>query len=152
MATMPTPSRPPVLYQLSNEEQNLSIRIVVAVDGSILKLSYQDGDTEPREFAPAQIATPGPDDVIRATIVLDDGGSSLVETTFELVLPGVFVGSDVSEQGPFGVLAAGLRIKHFIVTTDSIPPGPLQEVEAIQLFARAIAQHPEGSEEPAVVA
>jgi hypothetical protein len=78
------------------------------------------------------------------SVVLDDGGASLVMTTFELILPIVFLGSDVSEEGPFGVMAAALRIKSFITTTDSIPPGPQQEVEAIQLIARAIAHHPGG--------
>jgi hypothetical protein len=144
MTTESTDSRPAVLYQLSNEEQNLRIRTVVAADGSIASLSYQEGDAEPREFSGAEITTPAAGDGVRGSVVLDDGGASLVMTTFELILPFVFLGSDVSEEGPFGVMAAGLRIKNFITTTGNIPPGPQQEFEAIQLFARAIAHHPEG--------
>lgn len=144
MTTEPTDSRPAVLYQLSNEEQDLRIRTVVAADGSITSLSYQEGDGEPREFSGAEITTPTAGDGVRVSVVLDDGGASQVMTTFELILPFVFIGSDVSEEGPFGVMAAGLRIKNFITTTGSIPPGPQQEFEAIQLLARAIAHHPEG--------
>jgi hypothetical protein len=144
MTTESTDSRPAVLYHLSNEEQDLRIRTVVTADGSIASLDYQEGDAEPREFSGAEITTRAAGDGVRVSVVLDDGGASLVMTSFELILPFVFLGSDVSEEGPFGVLAAGLRIKNFITTTGSIPPGPQQEFEAIQLFARAIAHHPEG--------
>lgn len=143
MTTSPTASRPAVLYHLSNEDQTLRIRTIVAADGSIASLSYQEGDAEPCEFAGEQITTVAGDG-IRASVTLDDGGSSLEQITFELILPLVFIGSDVSEEGPFGARAAGLRIKQFLITTGSIPPGPLQEIDAIALFARAIAHHPEG--------
>jgi hypothetical protein len=144
MTTESTDSRPAVLYDLSDKEQTFRVRTVVAADGSVASLSYQEGEADPREFSGAEITTPAAGDGIRVSVVLDDGGASLVMTTFELILPIVFLGSDVSEEGPFGVMAAGLRIKNFITSTDSIPPAPQQEVEAIQLFARAIAHHPEG--------
>jgi hypothetical protein len=144
MATESTDSRPGVLYRLTTEEQDLTIRTVVAADGSIASLSYQEGDAAPREFSGAEITTPAAGAGVRVSVTLDDGGASLVMTTFELILPTVVLGSDVSEEGPFGAMAAGLRVKHFLTTTDSIPPGPQQEFEAIQLFARAIADHPEG--------
>jgi hypothetical protein len=144
MTTESTDSRPGVLYRLSNEAQDLTIRTVVAADGSIASLSYQEGDAEPRVFSGAEMTTPAAGAGVRVSVMLDDGGASLVTTTFELILPMVALGDDVSEEGPFGVKAAGLRVKHFITTTGSIPPGPQQEFEAIQLFARAIADHPEG--------
>jgi hypothetical protein len=143
MTTETTVFRPAVLYHLSDEANELHVRTIVAADGSIGTLSYQVGDTEPRVFSGADIARPAGAG-IRAAVVLDDGGASLEMVTFELVLPFVALGDDVSEEGPFGVLAAGLRIKEFLVTTGSIPPGPQQEVTAIELFARAIAHHPEG--------
>ena len=140
---MTTLAHPGVLYHLSDEAQTLHIRTVVAADGSIASLSIQEGDTEPRAFSGEQITVLAGDG-IRVSVVLDDGGSSLVMTTFELILPLVFIGSDVSEEGPFGVKAAGLRVKHFLTTTGHQPAGPMQEFEAIGLFARAIAHHPEG--------
>jgi hypothetical protein len=144
MTTESTESRPGVPYRLSNEAQDLTIRTVVAADGSIASLSYQEGDAEPRVFSGAEITTSAAGVGVRASVMLDDGGASLVMTTFQLILPIVALGDDVSEEGPFGAKAAGLRVKHFITTTGSIPPGPQQEFDAIQLFARAIADHPEG--------
>ena len=58
MTTESTDSRPGVLYRLSNEAQDLTIRTVVAADGSIASLSYQEGDAEPRVFSGAEITTP----------------------------------------------------------------------------------------------
>jgi len=141
---MATLSQQQVLYHLSNEENDLHIRTIVGADGSVATLRYQEGEAEPREFSGADITTIAAGAGVRATVMLDDGGASRELVTFELVLPLVVLGSDVSEEGPFGVFAAGLRIKTFIVTTGSIPPGPQEEFEAIQLFARAIAHHPEG--------
>jgi hypothetical protein len=53
MTTESTDSCPAVLYHLSNEWQDLRIRTVIATDGSIASLSYQEGDAEPREFSGA---------------------------------------------------------------------------------------------------
>jgi hypothetical protein len=143
MTTVSTDSRPGVRYDLSNKERDLTIRTLVAADGSVAWLSYREGGKEPREFSGEEILKPGGGDGIRVSVALDDDGIG-VRTTFELILPIVFVGGDVSDEGPFGVSAAGLRIKNFIVSTNHIPPGPQQELEAIQLFARAVAHHPEG--------
>jgi len=143
MTTPETVSHPGVLYHLSNEAQDLQIRTVVAADGSVTSLRIQEGDGEPCAFS-ADAVTALAGDGVRVSVVLDDGGASLVMTTFELILPLVFLGDDVSEEGPFGVRAAGLRVKHFITTTGHQPAGPLEEFEAIGLFARAIAHHPQG--------
>jgi hypothetical protein len=141
---MATLSQQQVLYHLSNEENDLHIRAIVGAGGSIATLSYRAGDAQPREFSGEEITTIAAGAGVRATVMLDDGGASHQTTSFELVLPIVVLGGDVSEEGPFGVHAAGLRITTFIVTTGAIAPGPQEEFEAIQLFARAIAHHPEG--------
>jgi hypothetical protein len=133
----------PIRYQMTDREEDptrrTNIGLLVDSSGSVERLTFGIGDGEDRVFTGSEVSSTAGPDGIRATVVLEAAGETATRVSLEVIVPIVVVGSEPPEQGPFGVFAAGLRIKHF--AGDS--PGPHGEFEAIALAGRAIAHHPE---------
>jgi hypothetical protein len=133
----------PIRYQLMDREEDptrrMNIRLHVDSSGSVERLTFGIGDGPDQVFTGSEISSIVEADGIRATVVLEAGGETATRMTLEVIVPIVVVGSEPPEEGPFGIFAAGLRIKHF--PGDGF--GPRQELEAIALPGRAIAHHPD---------